>query len=187
MTSRHGKTKSSPARRGISIIEVLIVMTCVTIGLGLCAVTIQLLLRLEADGQGRYRSQVSLERLARQLRADAHAAADANVDAAKSGKAAILKLDIGPKRGVTYEPGNSSVIRVESRDGSIIRREQYSLPAVREIAFDMRAEAGRRFVALVVTRFNKHSGAGSNRPLETVALLGKDRARITAIGAGAPK
>jgi hypothetical protein len=187
MTTRHAKTKSSTARRGISIIEVLIVMTCVTIGLGLCAVTIQLLLRLEADGQARYRSQVSLERLTRQLRGDAHAATSAQVDAAKSGKAAFLKLGIGPKHDVTYEPGKSAVIRVESRDGSIVRREQYSLQAVREIGFEMRAEAGRQFIALVVTRINKHSGTGSNRPLETVALLGKDRAGVSEIAGGAPK
>jgi hypothetical protein len=187
MKTRRSNTRNTPSRRGISIIEVLIVFTCLSIGMGLCAVTIQLLMRLDADGQARYRSQVVLERLARQLRGDAHSAANAEVEAAKNGKPAMLKLSLGAKHVVTYEPGKLGVARIESRDGNVVEREQYLLPVIRVIGFEMRADAGRQFVALVVSRFNKHSGSGVNRQLETVALVGKDRVLALSARGGPPR
>jgi len=187
MIGRRGKTREKPARRGITIIEVLIVVGCVTIALGLCAVTIQLLLRLAADGQARYRSQTSLERLTRQLRGDTHAAAGAQVDAAGDGKAASLRLSLGPKHGVTYEPRKSAVMRVESQAGSVVRRELYPLAAVGAVQFEMRAEAGRQLVALVVTGLSKSNGTGSNRTLQAVAFVGKDHVGVSATRGGPPR
>jgi hypothetical protein len=184
MIRRRGNSRNHRRPRGITIIEILIVVTCVAIALGLCAVTIQLLLRLAKDGQARYNSQAGLERLARQLRGDAHAAAQAQVDGAVDGKAAVLSLALAPKHSVSYEPRKSAVMRVESRDGSIVRRELYALPSLAAIHFEKRAEAGRQFVALVATSFSKLGGTGSNRALEAVALVGKDRAKVAAAGGG---
>jgi hypothetical protein len=167
----------------------LVLITAVATALGLCAVTIQVLLRLKADGQSRYTAQVGLERLARQLRSDAHAAADAQVEAppARGGEAPGLRLSLGPKHGVVYEPRKSAVMRVESQDGNVTRRELYALPAARIIDFEIRPEAGRRFVALVIRKRDGTSATGSARPLEAVALVGK--ANVTALGkqGGAPR
>ena len=54
-------------------------VTGVAMLLGLCAVSIQLLMRLNADGQARYARPSALERLARQLRDDAHASETAQI------------------------------------------------------------------------------------------------------------
>ncbi len=43
--------RKTGARRGISLLETLVVVTAVAAMLGLCAVTIQLLLRVSGDGQ----------------------------------------------------------------------------------------------------------------------------------------
>ena len=59
-------------RRGITLLETLVLVTCVAIVLGLAAVTIQLMLRLVADSQTRLSSSLMVERLARQLRADVY-------------------------------------------------------------------------------------------------------------------
>ena len=59
-------------RRGFSMIEILVLVTCVSIVLALAATTIQLMLRLYSDGQARLSSALVLDRLGRQLRADAH-------------------------------------------------------------------------------------------------------------------
>jgi type II secretory pathway pseudopilin PulG len=189
MKSQSDNARAKPRRRGITLIEMLVVITAVATALGLCAVTIQLLLRLKTDGQSRLNAQVGLERLARQLRSDVHAAALAQVDAApaRDGKAPDLRLSLGPKHGVVYEPTKSAVMRVESQDGNVTRRELYALPAAREIDFEIRPEAGRRFVALVIRKRNGTSGTGSTRPLEAVALLGKRHVEALGKRGGPPR
>jgi type II secretory pathway component PulJ len=184
MIARHRNSTNAAARKGITIIEVMIVVTCVGVVLGLCAVTIQALLRLEKDGQKRYLSQASLERLARQLRIDAHAATGARVEAVRKGESAILNLSLGSKHSVMYEPRKSAVMRVESRDGNIQRRELYALPAARTIGFELIAEEGRQFVLLSAERSAKLGDNGSSGAMHTVALVGKDRGRAAAIGGG---
>jgi len=186
----HARAKTR--RRGITIIEMMVLITAVATALGLCAVTIQVLLRLKTDGQSRLTAQVGLERLARQLRGDAHAAADAQVDAepppARGGRAAAgLRLSLGPKHGVVYEARKSAVLRVESHDGSVTRRELYSLPAAREINFEIRPDAGRRFVTLVVKKHESSSDTGSARSLELVALLGKRQVEAAGTRGGPPR
>ncbi len=186
MISHNARAK--PRRRGITIIEMMVLITAVATTLGLCAFTIQALLRLKTDGQSRLNAQVGLERLARQLRSDAHAAADAQLDAAPAGggKAPGLRLALGPKHDVVYEPRKSAVIRVESQDGNVARREQYSLPAAREIDFQIRSEAGRQFVALLIKKHDRTTGTASARPLEAVALVGKRHALAVGKKGGPP-
>jgi len=176
MIGRRVTARVNRRRRGITLIEMLVLITAVATALGLCATTIQLLLRLKADAQSRYSANVGLERLARQLRSDAHAAADAHVDAARDGKAPTLRLEFGPKAGVVYEPRKSAVVRVESQNGSVKRREVYSLAAAREVEFEIRPEAGYRFVALVMRNRHAKHGTGSASSVEALALLGKERA-----------
>src|SRR5262249_139329 len=145
---------------GITLIESLVLITTAATALGLCAVTIQLLLRLKADGQSRLSTQVNVERLARQLRIDAHAAADAAIDATppNSGDAPALGITLGPGHRVLYEPKKSAVLRVESHDGVVTRRELYSIAGVRDLIFQIRPEAGRPLIALVMRK----SGADHN-------------------------
>jgi hypothetical protein len=181
MSFRVGYTGAKPRRRGITIIETMVLITAVSTALGLCAVTIRVLLRLKTDGQSRLAAQVGLERLARQLRNDVHAAADAQVVApSRDGKASGLHLSLEPKHGVAYETRRSAVMRVESLDGNVTHREVYSLPAARDVEFEIRPEAGRQFVALVIRKRSGSSGTGSGRPLEAVALLGKHNVEAVA-------
>ncbi len=189
MKSLSFKPGGRPRRRGITMIEMMVLITAVATTLGLCAVTIQLLLRLKTDGQSRLTAQIGLERLARQLRSDAHSAGSAQVDSApaRAGKAPGLRLALGLKHGVVYEPSKSAVMRVESQDGNVIRRELYALPAARDIQFEIRPEAGRRFVALVIRKRNGTNGAGSDHPLEAVALIGKQPALATGKQGGPAK
>ncbi len=179
-----------PKCRGITIIEMMVLITAVATALGLCAFTIQALLRLKTDGQSRLTAQVGLERLARQLRNDAHAAASVQLDAAapsRGGKAPVLRLSLGPKHNVVYEIRKSAVMRVESRDGNVTRRELYLLAAAREIDFQIRPEAGRRFVALVIKKHDRTTGTDSARQLEAVALVGKRHALAVEQGGGPPR
>jgi hypothetical protein len=169
--------RASSARRGITIIEVLIVVTGVAMMLGLCAVSIQILMRLNADGQARYGAAVSLERLARQVRDDAHSSETAQIAALEktAGNPTSLRLDMGPDHKVAYEPRDGSVVRTESQAGQVVRHDSYALARGALARFELRDEASRRLVALVVSRPAGKSQTEPPRPLEVVAVQGKDR------------
>lgn len=163
------------SRRGITIIEVLIVITGVSMMLGLCAITLQLLMQLNAEGQARLRGAVGLERLSQQLRDDVHACRSAQLaaDDKAPAKPPRLRLTIEPDHSVSYEIGDGNVVRDESRAGKTVRHESYSLPRGRVARFEERKEAAHRLLALVVTHVGGKSRTDPPRPLEVVASPGK--------------
>jgi type II secretory pathway pseudopilin PulG len=174
------QTKASPtgrrsSRRGITILEIMVVMTGVAAMLALCALTIQLLMRLNADGQTRLSASASLERLAQQIRRDAHASDTALLDQKAAGKPATLRLTLDPKHDVLYEPQFREIVRVETKDGKLSRRESYSLPPRADSRFEIRDEGARRMVVLVVTHDLGKNAIEPPRPMEVAAIQGKDR------------
>jgi hypothetical protein len=165
------------SRRGSTILEALIVVTAVAGTLGLCAVTIQSLLRLNTSGMARLSAALAFERLARQVREDAHGCLSAQLAADEKAKGlpAGLRLSIEADQVVTYRPDAGSVARDVSRAGKIIRHESYTIPAGHLARFELRDEAVVRWVALVVGRAAVKNRQGAPYPLEVLALLGKDR------------
>jgi len=173
------RQSGSKARRGITIIEVMIVLTGVSLLLGLCAVSIQLLMKLNGDVQGRFAEAVAIDRLGRQLRDDAHASQTAEVLAAVQVKTAEqrggLRLVLQPDHLVVYGFGDGGVVRNESRAGKTVRHERFTLARGAGTRFELRDEGPRRLVVLVVSRPSGKSQTDPPRPLELVALQGKDR------------
>jgi hypothetical protein len=177
MICRNSLGRRPPARRGITILETMVVMTGVAIMLGLCAITLQLLMRMNADSQARLASAITFERLARQLRDDVRAAESATLAPAAetAGKTAGLHLTLEPAHLINYEIRESSVTRLESRSGQSIRRESYHLRRGRNGRFELRDEADGKLVGLVVTQSPGTSRTDPPRPIEVVALVGRHR------------
>jgi hypothetical protein len=184
MKRSYAANSARSCRRGITIIEVLLAVTGVAMMLTLCAVSIQLLMKLNSDVQGRYSAAVALERLARQVRDDSHASATARIVLDKKPEA--LRLSFEPGHIVEYGSGDGGVVRTESRAGKMIRHETYALPPGEVGHFELRDERSHKLVALVVTRTPGKSRALPPRPLEVVAVQGKDRLRPLATQKGKP-
>jgi type II secretory pathway pseudopilin PulG len=165
-------------RRGITMIETLILVTCVAIMLGLVAVTIQVMLRLVADSQTRLSASLMLERLARQLRADVHGSETAVLEGA-AGKApaarAGVRLAPEPGRVVTYKMLRNSIDRDETVAGKRARHESFVLPRGRQARFELGAVAGRATVSLFFEPGAESSPGGPGRALEILAVVGKHR------------
>ena len=153
------KRSMKSARRGITIIEVMIVVTGTTLLLGLCAVSIQLLMKLNADVQGRYAEAVALERLGGQLRTDAHASETAQLVAEEKEKAtakpAGLRLTLQAGHIVEFGRGDGGVVRTESRAGKTVRHERFTLAR----GADRAVRASRRGVA-AAGRSRHHAAIG---------------------------
>jgi hypothetical protein len=163
----------------MTLLEVLVVMTGVATMLGLCAVTIQLLLRLNADGQARLAASTALDRLASQFRQDVHACDGVQIGGRADGQpaaaAARLKLTWGPQLVVTYEAREEAIARVESVSGKTNRHESYHLDRGSAVQFEARDEGPRRFLVMVVVRRGGKEPLEPSRSIEVLALRGKDR------------
>lgn len=158
------------SRRGISLIEMMVVISALAILLGLCAVTMQLLFRVESEAQARRSAAAALGRLAEQFREDVHACQDAELR-----PQAALRLKREGPVVVDYEIGPGRVTRVEAAGGQAARRESYALGRHARAAFERRDDGSRRFLALVVRREPTRSQPDPPHPLEVLALVGKDR------------
>ena len=176
MTRNKKNTRTMRKRRGITLIETLVLITCVGVMLGLCAVTIQLLLRLHSDSQARISSAMVLDRLARQLRSDAHESQSAQLGAGAA-QAALpkgrLTLSLKPAHSITYTAGEHLIDRDETVSGKKVRHETYSLPRDQAAHFELFDMAGRGMVALQLTHHSSISRTEPPRPLEVVAAIGK--------------
>ncbi len=167
-------------RRGFTLIETLVLMTCVGLILGLCAVTIQLLLRLHADSQARLSAAMVFDRLARQLRTDVHASESARLEATTTKPAltgASLALHLRPAHSITYTASDRVIARDETLLGKRVRHESYSLPRGQSARFELASEAGLALVKLRLTEEPKIGHTEPGKPLEVVAAVGKYRAR----------
>jgi hypothetical protein len=187
MMQKSGQEGQTRSRRGITLIETLVLVTGVAVMLGLCAVTIQLLLRLHADSQARVNSTTVLERLARQLREDAHVSESARlgtlVAKATDGRT-TLTFSVKATHSISYVVGEHKVARDETILGKRIRHESYSLERGQAARFQLFDESGHRMVALRLSHEPGKSGAEPLSPLEVVASLGKHRARPISVPEG---
>jgi hypothetical protein len=166
-------------RRGITIIETMVVVSGAALLLGLCAVSLQLLMKLDTDSHARFAESVAFERLGRQLRDDVHASRTASLaaDAKTKDRAPGLRLAFESARTVSYDFGDGGVVRTESRGEKAVRHERYSLAKGAQARFELRDEASRRLVALVMTRPPGKSQTEPSRAVELVALEGKHSLR----------
>ncbi len=174
---------SQSARRGYSLIELLVVITSVTVILGLCAVTIQALMRVNGDAQARLSASATFARLASQFRADVHGsdevqltpASPAGSNPADAKVPAGLKLTRGPNVVIQYEARNGRVARDESIAGKRSRHESYLVGKGNVVVFERREEGSRPFIVMAMSRVTGREPLEPPQPLEVLALQGKDR------------
>jgi type II secretory pathway pseudopilin PulG len=178
MTMRPHFSARRSTRSGFTLLEVLIVVGGVAAILGLCAISIQLLFRLSADSQSRLTAAMAIDRLARQLRVDVHACQAAQLagDDKAPESASSLRLSIDSGHEVTYRPRSESVVRTESRAGKTVRNEEFVFGRSPKARFEVRSDSPRQWVVLVVSRGLERNRTDPPRPIEVIALAGKDRA-----------
>src|SRR5262249_46147345 len=101
--------RNGAARRGVFLIELLVVISGLAVLMGLCAITIQLLMRVSSEAQAQRSNAAALGRLAEQFREDVH-----GCDEAQPRPSAGLRLTRGPRVVIDYQARDGRVDRVES-------------------------------------------------------------------------
>jgi type II secretory pathway component PulJ len=174
--------RSRTRPRGFTLIEMLVIMTGVSAVLGLCVVTIQLLMRVSSDAQERRGAAAALGRLAEQFRKDVHGWDDAQLR-----MSAELRLGDGRRVSVTYTARDGRVERLESTGAQVVRHDAYALGRGGSATFERRDDGPRRFLVLVVIRKARAGRLDPPRPIEVLALVGKDRPAPSRPEGGPPR
>ncbi len=173
MTLTHMRRERFAARRGASLIEVVIVVGVLTLVLTINAVTLHSLLRVgraERDGQTAARAWT---RLALAFRSDAHQALSLETAAAPRQR---LSFDSGARRRVSYEvkqSGGLVITRTARRGDDVIGRETYTLGKSGAGIFEIAEIGDARLARLTLSLSAASPLAPRTRVID--ALVGRDR------------
>jgi hypothetical protein len=157
-------------RRGITILEVMVLMTAVAGMLGMTVIILQLAMRLQADGRGRLERSTAIGRLGRQFRADVHAANA--IEVVEAG----LRIEPKPGRSIEYKSqADGKVSRTDAVGGNVAARETFVVPQTGAFRLSVRDVDGRRFAVLGIDAIVRKNRIDPARTYEVLALIGKDR------------
>lgn len=120
-----------PSRRGYSLIEMLTVISVLSVMLAVSTVTIALLMRSERTGGDALATAQIAHRLGRQFREDVHDAHNATVALDNRGQS-VLKLENNQRPNVTWSRVSTGVRR--SVTAQPVRIETYRIP-ISDVSF----------------------------------------------------
>src|SRR5438876_5171317 len=115
-------------RYGVSLIEMLVVMSVASVMMGLGVTTIHLLLGSEHEATRSVRYAASVARLARLFREDIHAARQVEFPPVEPGKPAVLIAMVDGERDIRYELDAHLARRLESDGGTTPHRDVFYFP-----------------------------------------------------------
>ena len=125
---RH-RTSSSPHRRsGITLTQMLVVVS-LTSAITMAAISVIItMMRLEGRTMQGWMTQQTLRQLGDDFREDAHAAQSAEITTQKAGPTVIFRSGSANAKSVTYVAIENRVIRRETDGEQLPRIETYRLP-----------------------------------------------------------
>ena len=160
------------ARRGLSLIEMLVVITASAMIIGLIVGVIQMLIRADRTARDHLVRSAAVNQLSRSLTQQVRAAVKA--DCVQRDETATLQLKLGDDADVEFQSRTDTVIRTDREAGQVRRQEKYTLPARSEARFEVRVEGMTTTVSLEVLQRRGQGQDGPVRELRVDATLGRD-------------
>ncbi len=162
-------------RRGVTLIEMLVVMAVFTVVLTIAIGMLTLLLRLDERSRRHTDRLLSTDRLARALRADVRAALRAHGEPADPAGQAVtlLVLSLANDTQIVYEPQTNGLRRTKKRADATLTTEKFRLDqSLTTLVLD---DSGDDLVVKlrVDKRDEVHHELGSPR-FEAIAVVGAD-------------
>lgn len=115
-------------RRGISLVELIVVMSGCAVLLSLSAAFLQRVMLAQVRSRADADLQRTLLRLDQMVRSDIHSATAAELDAAMLDKDALLRLELPDATAIEYRRQESSLLRVQLAGSEIKSREIFAFP-----------------------------------------------------------
>lgn len=150
-------------RRGISLIEMLTVMTGCAALLSLSAVLLHRSMRWQEQSRYFFAVERAALRLAEQFREDVHQAEAVELDEARLDDDSFVQLQLADEEAVAYRRQGAAIVRVLSRAGEVKATERYTLAAPGELA--LREEQSPRRLVLTFESFPDDWLPATDKPL----------------------
>ncbi len=135
-------------RHGISLVELLAVLSGCTLVLTMSAVLIARSMRAESETRYFFDLERAALRLSNQLRRDLHRAREAEIDGNEREQGELFRLDLGDRESVAYRRNAERIVRVLTRDANIVSREEYPLSAAMEITVQQQDDPPRLVLSI---------------------------------------
>ena len=166
MTASHDPMR----RRGVTLVELLLLITAMTATISLAASLLHRALRLESASRGLAQADRTALVLARQFRADIRAARGIACTADALPEGVVLRLEPAGGGEIVYRGAAGGLDRAETLSGGRVARESFRFPA--EVRF-----AAARGDGIVSLTGDGGGSAGEGPPveIEVVAAVGDAR------------
>lgn len=160
--------RKSPIRRGVTLVEAMVMMTAVAAMLGTVALMLGLAMRLQDESLAAFARSESFDRLASRFRKDVHAARSAAMDDR------TLRLGPEAERSIEYRVDEAgSLSRVVIEGGKEAARELFRIPQSVGAMLSLHDVEGRQF-AFVAVEIQAHAERiDPARTVEVAAMVGR--------------
>lgn len=135
-------------RRGVSLIETLVLMTVGSTLMGIAVGAIHLLFTMDHNTRQRRQLQASEARLADQFRRDVHAALRLEPGEASGQSWSVWQLELGADKRIQYQSEPGGLTRLEILQDKTTRREWYPLMESSKVRLDMTSDGPIPIVSL---------------------------------------
>jgi prepilin-type N-terminal cleavage/methylation domain-containing protein len=150
-------------RRGVTLIELLAVLTVSSVMLAIAIGLIQTLLRASGAARSDMEQQNSVARLADAFRRDAHAATAFQSGPAKDGDPVEFSFDLGGGRVAKYRVEPDGLARTVLAGETLQSQESFVLPDETAVSVEMTPLGKANLVAMSLV--SRASSAGSKSPM----------------------
>jgi prepilin-type N-terminal cleavage/methylation domain-containing protein len=160
-------------RAGVSLVEMLVVITVAAVMVALAVSTIHLLLRAEHEATNSARCAASVARLAHAFREDLHFAREADLPAVEPGQPIVLVVSSDSGRQIRYELDGHRATRVDTDGANDTNHDTFHFPPETQLSFE-REGKGLLRLAIKMPRVGAGVGpeptAASARPVQRLAI-----------------
>lgn len=168
---------SNNARRGYTLIEMLVAITAGIVVMVVAAGMLNTLMRLEQQSHKRFTERAAVARLADQFRRDAHAALEATPIAPEEGKPAdglAWRFTLADDHRVEYRSDLEGLLRTKSLGDRTTAEERYAFATSVRAAVDLDSTGNVPMVRLRLEGVSVPGGDAPMPPLVVEARLAFD-------------
>src|SRR4051812_9639005 len=141
--------RTTKSRRGVSLTELLLLMSSCTVILTMCAVLLHRVMHVQIESRSFVDAERTSERLGYQFRQDVHQATIADVDGTKFKNDVFLQLQLPDNQSIEYSRVKGNVLRTVSHGGKIGAREEFAFEPSCKLV--VRQDEAPKRIALSIT------------------------------------
>ena len=137
-------------RRGVSLIELLLIMSACTVVLTLTGVLLHRVMRIQMQSRVHVNVERSSMRLSEQFRRDIHQARAAITGNPDQDGNVFLRLESADDRVIAYSRDKGLVRRLESSSNQPTRREEFEFPAASVLRIEQQSAPQRLALTIIL-------------------------------------